>query len=492
MIQPGTRTRSLPPELISRILDYLELHDLFAPLATSRTWRRVALDHPTYWRDVRFTSTSDNSINLFLSRLTHARQRKISVEVNAIRPCRRISDDVLPAIGARLSHIRALWTAVHHEQAFDLSAALCRPAQALETLQIFIVTPGRVPLAILPADMFSGDAPKLTFLGLRDVGLSDSAYQAFSSVTRTDFGFTRAKSFYVVPQLFAVFPRMRRLGLHSGDLDVPEDLVFPAEMPAGVEAVVCMMNSRSLEFMTGVIPYHAIPSARVGDTADDTVDFLLRQLPGEVTMDVTDLRHVRRELFDITVTSTETKFARTFAQSARHYLMGVHPPIAFLRDFDFAERLVALTIPDVLWGFIAHHLLPLPNLKELSLGLESPSLPVLGSKWSISCSKLRSLRLSASTIDPLYVSTDRLATFVAISLADLPLSPVPALELERVILEGARDVLRPHLSLPGESPASRKPPPVFGKSSGTMRAREPLGCKAAHAQDSKPLCALNL
>ncbi|EJD49393.1 hypothetical protein AURDEDRAFT_161490 [Auricularia subglabra TFB-10046 SS5] len=454
MKQLGARTRSLPPELISRILDYLELYDLFSPLATSQSWRRVALDHPTYWRHARLTSTADGAINLFMSRLAHARQRKISVDVDVCDPCQRISDEVLPAIAERLPYIRAFWAVMHHEQAAALLDVVQRPAPVLEKFQCYIHTASRIPLTILPDGLFSGNAPKLTALGLRDVGVSHVSYPALSNVSDVDFGFTRAEFFYLVPQLFTVFPRMRRFGLHSGRLDVPEDLSFPETIPSDVEALECIMNHKSFDFMLGVIPYHAIPSVLVGGATRAIVDFLIGQLPGELTLDIANQRHVCRELFEITVASTETKFKRTFTQSARRYLANVKPPIAFLRDYGFAERLVALTIPDALWGFLARHLLPFPNLRELAVRLGSPSLPVLGRTWSISCATLRTLRLAASTVDPLYVSTDRLAAFAVVSLADLPTNPRPALALDSVILEGDLGVLEPHLCAPGEAKAA--------------------------------------
>ncbi|EJD49333.1 hypothetical protein AURDEDRAFT_161431 [Auricularia subglabra TFB-10046 SS5] len=451
MIQHAKRTLSLPPELMSRILDYLELYDLHSPLVTSQNWRRVALDHPTYWRHVRLSSTSDGAIALFLSRLSHSRKRSISVELDVTSPCRRISDEVLPAIGARLSHVRTLWAVVHHEQAADLLATLCCPAPVLEVFQSYIVTPSRIPLVVLPTDIFCGNAPKLTCLSFRDIVLSDVAYAAFSKVVEVDFGFSRAETFYVVPQLFVSFPRMRRLGIYSGNANVPEDLKFSTSMPAAVEAIECNMNPHSFDFMLGIIPYHAIPSVYAGGVTDETVDFLVGQLPGELSVEVTDRRHIGRERFEISVTSTETKFRRTFGQTARRYLANVKPPISFLRDHDFAERIVALTMHNTLWGFLARHLLPFPNLRELTVRMDSPSLPVLGRTWSISCGKLQTLRLSANTVDPLYASTDRLAAFVAISLADLPTNPGPALALDAVILEGDMDVLEPHLCIPGHA-----------------------------------------
>ncbi|EJD49340.1 hypothetical protein AURDEDRAFT_112593 [Auricularia subglabra TFB-10046 SS5] len=446
----AVRSRILPPELISRILDYVELHDLFAPLATSRDWRRVALDHPTYWRVVCLRSTSNGAIDLFLSRLAHGRQRKVYVCIEARRSCRRISDEVLPAIAEHFTRIVDFGAAVHHDQTSDLFSTLVRPAPVLERFQIFVIRPSQAPLSILPTDVFCGKAPKLTFVGLRDTGVEPTVYPAFSKVVHVDFGFTRAETFYVVPQLFSIFPRMRRFGLYSGDVDVPEDLHFPPIIPSDVESVVCFMNPDSFDFMLGVLPYHAIPSVWVAGVAEDTVDFFIGQLPGELTLDITDRHSQSPGLFDISVASTETGFKRVFGQSARRYLANVKPPICFLRDHDFAERIVALTMPNTLWGFLARHMLPFPNLRELKVQMDSQSLPVLGRTWSVSCANLQTLRLSANTVDPLYVSTDKLAAFATISLADLPSSPCPALELDAVILEGDVGVLDPHLRIPGD------------------------------------------
>lgn len=449
--------RTLPPELLSQILDYLDLHDFLAPLATSRAWRRVALDHPTYWRRIRLTSTTDSAIDFLLSRLTHARNRKFKIYVDAHRSCPRIAEEVLPAIAARFDQLLDFVAAVHHDQLPELFSTIRRPAPVLERFQIFIIRPAKAPLPVLPTDVFCGDAPKLSFVGFRDTGVTNTVYPAFSNVVDVDFGFTRAETFYVVPHVFSVFPRMRRFGLYSGKLDVPEDLQFPPDIPCDVETVECVMKRHSFDVMASILPYHAIPTVRVAGVASDTVEFFTAHLQGDLALEVTDRRSSCAELFDLTVTSTETGFKRIFGQSARRYLANVQPPIVFLRDHDFAERLVALTIPNLLWGFLARHFLPFPNVKELTVRLDTPHLPVLGQLWRVSCAKLGTLRLAANTVDPLYVSTERLAAFVALSLADLPSSARPALELDAVILEGDRAVLSPHLRLPGDTdgPSSR-------------------------------------
>ncbi|EJD35357.1 hypothetical protein AURDEDRAFT_188759 [Auricularia subglabra TFB-10046 SS5] len=166
------RTRKLPVELLSMILDDLCLDDVLRSSHVSKFWRSVAKRHPTYWRDIILASLSTTALDLFHDRLDASCDQSISlfIYLPTVDSPSRLRSIVLPAIVRNMHRIHHLVLNSPLSHDTDMFNALCTPAPRLEKLDIYVIDDAAASTAF-PIDLFANNAPKFKRLHLYNVHL---------------------------------------------------------------------------------------------------------------------------------------------------------------------------------------------------------------------------------------------------------------------------------------------------------------------------------
>ncbi|EJD47450.1 hypothetical protein AURDEDRAFT_163321 [Auricularia subglabra TFB-10046 SS5] len=439
-------TRHLPNELISRTLDYLKLMELIPILAVCRRWRRVALAHSSYWRFIKLDSVSDGAIDFFLLRLSRSGRRPIILEVNMEGPSHRIGAEVLPVVALHLGHVEYLCLGVHEAQAAAFLDTISWPAPQLTGISASIrLSEEAAGCPALPGDLFMNDAPKLEYVGFRNLDIPPEPPAALALAHEVLFGYSYNEAdFAFISSVFCAFPRMRRLALHCGSLVVPPEPFIDPEWTAELEHLDVMVHPCSRDDVLAQFPCHTLPLVHVSNPASFTITNLLDMLPGgplHLTLATDD--EYPDEVFHIGVTSPSTGRERKFRQATSTFKGVDQMPHDLLRRVDFSARILTLTISYGLWLPLVHLLLPFPQLTELTLTVEAPldALTSRSAGGTVTCPRLRDLRIR-SVCGVIFMRTTWLAKFVTSSLQDVVL-PISTLRISDVILDGLPDALTP-------------------------------------------------
>ncbi|EJD45368.1 hypothetical protein AURDEDRAFT_184829 [Auricularia subglabra TFB-10046 SS5] len=153
-------------------MDFLDLSDLLLAMAVNRRWKDVALDHPTYWRDLRLDerqSSQPDAVRFFRLRLSRSRGRPVNIALKSY-PLARSEREILPDIAQHLSHIQQLDYISHQDDITEaIFDALARPAPILDTLRLIINSRGGD--VQIRSDFLAGFAPGLcsVVLGFLDL-----------------------------------------------------------------------------------------------------------------------------------------------------------------------------------------------------------------------------------------------------------------------------------------------------------------------------------
>ncbi|EJD46442.1 hypothetical protein AURDEDRAFT_113742 [Auricularia subglabra TFB-10046 SS5] len=158
------RTCRLPVELMSMVVDHVDIATLVPLSAVCVKWRAVARSHPLFWRDIQLAALSTSALSFFHARLDQARGRNIRLAIRLADtpPSWRITSIILPAITRHLSQVVRLTLKFHSGAATDVLSAINLPAPRLTSLTIdFNHCSDEAPAVLLPSDLFAQSSPKL-------------------------------------------------------------------------------------------------------------------------------------------------------------------------------------------------------------------------------------------------------------------------------------------------------------------------------------------
>ncbi|EJD46364.1 hypothetical protein AURDEDRAFT_164595 [Auricularia subglabra TFB-10046 SS5] len=249
-------SRQLPVELIFLVLDSLDLSQLVQASHLCRTWRALALDHPTFWRMIRLSASSASALEFFQARLDQAGSRHVYVDIH-LENCElygHLRSAVLPAVARSLSHMHQLALNVPHAVSPTLIEVLSRPAPVLEALSVACFHCPDEPLAILPSDLFSGSAPRLRTLIIRNLSLPYRRIAALSEVE--EFGYAIDRRALFPASIFTHCPRLRELRYFGGScpgVDWPPGQDLQISAP-GLETLEMQLTDMDFGWLFDAVP----------------------------------------------------------------------------------------------------------------------------------------------------------------------------------------------------------------------------------------------
>ncbi|EJD37529.1 hypothetical protein AURDEDRAFT_188049 [Auricularia subglabra TFB-10046 SS5] len=281
--------RSLPVELMTMVLDNVDLPSLLRISHTCRHWRAVARSHPCFWQNIRLASVSTTALDFFQARLDQTSDFDIHLEIilpDAVEHG-RIRSVVLPALARNLHRVVRSRIMLHYDTASYALRSFTGAASRLQGFALgFFHATDKQPVE-LPADILSGHCPHLRSLTLKNVAFPTNTIQSFGQVQRLLFG---CDGPYMFPLgLFQHFPALSVLSVLGGTClgaepsgETTHQVFVPQLAALAVEVIQCDQLA-----LFGAVPHLAsIPAVKCREPHVDLMRILLDHLYGPLELAV--------------------------------------------------------------------------------------------------------------------------------------------------------------------------------------------------------------
>ncbi|KZV86688.1 hypothetical protein EXIGLDRAFT_724515 [Exidia glandulosa HHB12029] len=382
-------TAMLPPELVLRFFRGWTFEELQSALAVSTRWRAIALNHPSYWRSIRFRAQSDNAVRLSLLRIERTYGRSFSL--TCFRSHGSLAQ-LLAAVTKHLNHIVGLIMFVddaQHDAVFDV---LRQPAPKLESLHLeFRPIAPDLEVPIVPSDLFSQHAPVLRKVRLYGVRLVEPL-AVFALVSEVFVHAHLQVDF--VPCAFTHFPSVKRLRF-SQCTNLSQSQHAPLSFWTALDMIT--LSGGPPEILSSAIcdlPLCAVHTV-VLQPGLSHIDIVSSHLHGALDLSfVSDHQFNDVGTFVLDFRERSTRRSRQFAEHWRHLDLTI--PLSTphgLIALNIADRLVSLSISaDILPGACVL-LPPLPNVVEVAFLFHHWGFSGAHPAQPLIVPKLRSLKL---------------------------------------------------------------------------------------------------
>ncbi|EJD35651.1 hypothetical protein AURDEDRAFT_175298 [Auricularia subglabra TFB-10046 SS5] len=336
--------RSLPVELMTMILDDVDLPSLLRLSHTCRRWRSVSRSHPRFWRDIRLASVSTSALDLFHARLDQTTDSDIHVDImlpDALDHG-RIRSVVLPAVGRNLHRIVESQIMLHYETATYALYAFMGAASRLQRFALGFFHGADKPPVQLPTDILSGHCPSLRLLTLKNAAFPKDPILSFGQVHHLLFG---CDGPYVFPLcLFQHFPSLRVLSVHGGMCLGAEPVGEAARevtIPQLATFAVHIADCDHLALFGAVPRLSEIARVTCREPHVDLMRVLLDHLHGPLELDIV-VPGVREDQIEVGFSTPSSDRSRVFVEDSTRIHSDWPRDIVFAPDV--AERVTALRL----------------------------------------------------------------------------------------------------------------------------------------------------
>lgn len=329
--------RGLPVELMSMILDNVDISSLMQLSHASRRWHAVARSHPSFWRMIRLASVSTTALDFFQARLDQTQSPDIHIEIilpDALERG-RIRSVVLPALARNLHRLTQLHVKFHYDMGPYALSAFMGPAPRLQSLSLIFSHGAEKPPIALPPGFLAGGCPRLVDVTLRNLAFPTDCITSFCHVQSLLFG---CDGPYLFPLgLFQHFPTLHTLWIRGGTCLGAEPSDEAASKVSALSLAtleVHLARCNHLALFRAIPHLASIPTVVCREPHVLLMRTLLDQLHGPLEFEVV-VPPDAAELVDVGFISPQTSRARVFVEHAERIQR------EWPRDIVFAPDIVA-------------------------------------------------------------------------------------------------------------------------------------------------------
>lgn len=390
---------ALPTEINGYVLDYLTLLDIFRLSWTTRSFRRIAIGHRTYWHSVSLSESSSAATEIFRTRLTAAGDRPFVVMVQLAESTATVRQVILPLVRQHLFHIKELTLEIRAAHYRSLFLSLQGSALLLRSLKLQLLVSPSAPLHIeLPVNILSSKPGVLRTLLLHNISLPQPACPAFRYVE--DFNHTWGAGLLVLPfpRIFMHFPNVRVVSL--GGCSYPmlreESSLWASQKIATLDTLVIFWEP-SLLFLAQARVY-GIRFVSVDAFSTEVVQELFGHLDGALRVEIRQWFLYR--IFELRIHSVHTGFVRNFIEhfdkhDPAHYC---YQPNVLLSSAAMWDRVTSLVIPSSLSFNIHDHIIELCCVETIEIVCDGEELEPWVSDATLRCPRLKDIQLNMRTL----------------------------------------------------------------------------------------------
>ncbi|KZV91918.1 hypothetical protein EXIGLDRAFT_769506, partial [Exidia glandulosa HHB12029] len=354
----------LPSELLQQCFSGFNFRELLPILGVCSRWRALALNHPTYWANIRLTRDYPGAVCLFLLRVSRTRARPFRVAVSLWPPSAAFVADVLPVIARNLARITLLSLAVNISHGPEVLASISAPAPLLQALTLHFYNPSSECAILLRDDMFAGTAPLLRQLVIWDVSLPRDPIPVLSSIHTLEVGDGALAVGTCLQDLFVHFPYVRRV-----DFCARHTTFDVAYWDAKKWETLEHVTPTAAMFDDPILPLSLVKHMVFYIPISPQLRIMLEPLNGALQLDL-ESSPGPEILFHIRERASPWR-ARTFVDDLRAWIDVNARPAGAPHELPFT-RIVNLSIPECFWQLACGIFPTMPSVKELSLLLDEP------------------------------------------------------------------------------------------------------------------------
>ncbi|EJD36372.1 hypothetical protein AURDEDRAFT_174569 [Auricularia subglabra TFB-10046 SS5] len=412
--------KAIPVELMTAIFSFLCLMDLVRASWICRHWRRLALNHPSFWSNIRIDAVTPSALFWARRRLTCTSGRPFRLEVDYRARDKHVERELLDLVCIALDNVRELYITLDSFYAISVYETLLNIAKSLEVFGLqFILGPGGEPFELehlpLRSGIFGRCPARLRTVSLENVILTHiTPIPAFCTVTSVAIAFEESVRYQFPEYLFEYFPAMTWLSLSSGSTNFSSDLAPKAL--SRFSTLLYLYLAFSGRCVLDVFRYVAtadIPEICVVNPNDDAVYAALEPLRSPFHMFCQKVTSVECAELRITIASPGSGLTRHFAENPDNYAIGSeNGPLTLLENEDFAQQISSLTLATSIWSMLLPFLPPYNILRDLRISIDHwAPVPVNLPEESLWLPNLEFLLLE-SLFGELIVSAESLIAFL--------------------------------------------------------------------------------
>ncbi|KAH7100207.1 hypothetical protein BKA62DRAFT_707123 [Auriculariales sp. MPI-PUGE-AT-0066] len=360
------------PELLSLVLDWVELPTLLACAGTCKLWREIALDHVQFSGEIMLDSLSAGTLALFTARLAHKAARNANMDL--LFRFAELTEDAHAALIERVWEVTLpQWHRVCSLQvevtfvgdANDFAtmwAVLTAPAPRLRMLHLDV----RSGFFTLPLDLLGKSAPLLRKMRLRGLVLPPASATVPALLNVQELSLLQVEPYVgSLGLLPAHFPRLTYLVLGGSHRAVHVDaseLTWLRQL-ARLETMCTANNSITLSDVSRHLDYDSATYSKLA----------LERFAGADGLRLTAKYDDR---FGRSRAQTRTAARRTFNvhQSAPWDPAKGPAPVHCIVAPDVCSRIVRLILKDPHWEHVCRFAGSLDRLESLQVMFRSPEL----------------------------------------------------------------------------------------------------------------------
>ncbi|KZV96242.1 hypothetical protein EXIGLDRAFT_733603 [Exidia glandulosa HHB12029] len=429
----------LSVDTFTLVLDYVAFPCLLRAAHVCRSWRSIALDHPTYWRDIRLHSASPSALDCFSARITSRQQGPLvlDIKLSGLSGSERgqVLQNVFPAMRASIHRWRSVSIHLHQTLSFPLFSHLHEPAPCLEILALSIELLSSA-VDTLPC-LFQGECPQHHTLKFYNLLLPSDLTPMLYHVEHIVYRHMRMRSVDFPVALLLKSgcnaPPLRSIELSANGLELPRTHAV-AEMEESFRTLRSMsLFARNDIDLVSTLPLHLIPELRLWPLDLNRRRRMLYHLDSgalHLRIDASSNNSIHEDTL-VTYASTSaappfdvTTKQRSFPEECSDFFSegrGRGDLAGLYFNPTYLERIVSLTVSLSRWGILVHHSPRFPNCRTLTVtvnylqfGDPFSRVPVAADSPGPGLPSLTELKLERAPVEPCHWQLEH-EFFVALS-----------------------------------------------------------------------------
>lgn len=379
-----SHAQSLPADVLDHILERCgDIDNVVAMSHVCAWWRRLARDHPVFWRDVMLYSSaatlSPGEVQQFVDRLQIAAMRKhystVCITVSVVGVCPAIERTLLPVVAALMDRVAVLCLNLDAEYAELVQHLLTHTCPNI--INLFLTFTGEtVPNIVLAENLFRCQAPLLDQLYLNEVQLPARPIAALRNLTRLTL--LSLKPLFISPSaVHSCCPKVATLTLSAPSLHMlPDSIPIEDSAKPHFEAVSLSADFSPHAFIQQWPALGSIIDLEVITATPEVTTAWLAGMSGPLYLCLL-LTKAEEEWFGVGLVEETTGRYRRSRECFENYV-NQQDLLNLYTNFpaeSWTDRLTQVTISQTVWS---HPIVPLwlPELravKQLVLVLDDPA-----------------------------------------------------------------------------------------------------------------------
>jgi len=397
--------QQLPEELLFMVLDDFNHEEIARITRVSKRWRKVALAHPNFWRQVRLIYTiEDKDVRGWIQRLDCGGNQPVEIYI-AVAPSDAVPPPVADALVKNMHRAKLLHIRAYTQHLVDFAAALQRPAPVLRSFEFLVSgtdSAKQVPLppAGLPQDFLALRHPLLEALSLWAMPTAHVRPGQFDHIRKLHLTLSRGVPCIPSSTVAELFPSLQDLFLDSfgrGYLHSMLHDVLSADAPLRLLTIFNThpsLDLSSFDEKLSKLDYLALHNA-----SPTTVRAAVAHLEGPLELAVDDNIYDQRCPTRWFVTSTHKNQVRAFFEHLETIEVFIdnkshpyrHPrgAMPLVSDAALYSRLTRLVVSTNVWDLVPARML-FPMVVDIVVVVNS-GRELLSIMSCVSCPELRTL-----------------------------------------------------------------------------------------------------